>query len=73
MGLGKGNGPHSVELTQITMKHTYGHWECQHAMSTIQIDAGVDGAILLGEYYDDSVSGQGKSSVLSLQKLLYAL
>ena len=41
-----------------------------NAMSTIQIDAGVDDAILLGKWYDDSVSDQGKSFVWSVHKLL---
>ena len=29
--------------------------------STIRMDAAVDDAVLFGEQYDDSVSGQGKS------------
>ena len=44
-----------------------------NAVSTIGIDATVGNAVLFGELYDDSVSGQGKSFVLSLQKLVCAL
>ena len=40
-----------------------------NAVSTIQMDAAVDDAVLFDEEYDDSVSGHDKNFVSPLQKL----
>ena len=40
-----------------------------NAASNIWTDAAVDDDVLFGEQFDDSLSGQGKGFVLSLQKL----
>ena len=44
----KGMAPHTMKLVQITMKLDIGNAN-SNAMSTIQIDAGVDDAMLLSE------------------------